>query len=397
LRTEHSYPKVLLTGGRAPATLELARVCARAGAWVYLAESQAYPLCKASACVKATYRVPSPRYAKEAFVASVVGIVKEQGIGCVIPTCEEIFYLVDAVETLKGMGCRVWLPEKDTLYGLHSKWACMQRLGSMGLKTPETYLVHHWDMLHTLPLQGQSWVFKPVYSRFASKTHVFKNVVSVHACFEAMACETVSEAYPWVVQRFVEGTEICTYGVALEGKLLAHSAYVHSYRAGKGAGICFTSIQDQDVCDWVAHVVQSTGYTGQVAFDLIRDAQGVLWPLECNPRATSGVHFLSEIPGFPDVFLHPEKRVHTLCVEKSKDKMLALAMCVYGLKDVHSAESLKKWCKAFYKASDVVWDVHDKHPLWYQCFSVAMLVGDALRKSIPLLEVSTYDIEWNGL
>ena len=52
--------RVLLTGGRAPATLDLARHLHHAGCEVFVAESVRYPICRGSNSIKELIMVPSP-------------------------------------------------------------------------------------------------------------------------------------------------------------------------------------------------------------------------------------------------------------------------------------------------------------------------------------------------
>ena len=56
---------------------------------------------------------------------------------------------------------------------------------------------------------------------------------------------------------------------------------------------------------WVETFVAREGYTGQIAFDFIETEAGVMYALECNPRATSGVHLLAAHPEFAAAFFTP--------------------------------------------------------------------------------------------
>jgi len=59
---------ILLTGGRAPAALELARVFHRAGHTVFMAESLRGHLSQPSNAIKANFVVPAPRQNGDAFI-----------------------------------------------------------------------------------------------------------------------------------------------------------------------------------------------------------------------------------------------------------------------------------------------------------------------------------------
>jgi len=95
----------------------------------------------------------------------------------------------------------------------------------------------------------------------------------------------------WVAQRYAGSELLCTYAVAHEGRLLAHAAY-RAPQTASGASVCFRSDADPQAREWVELFVQRTGFSGQIAFDFIRTQDGSLLPIECNPRATSGVHLL---------------------------------------------------------------------------------------------------------
>ncbi|GAA3325969.1 hypothetical protein GCM10020331_060000 [Ectobacillus funiculus] len=74
------------------------------------------------------------------------------------------------------------------------------------------------------------------------------------------------------------------------GKLLAHSVYQTEFTAGLGATIAFQHTE----CDPIFHLFQYSlkklKYSGQIAFDFIVTKDGKVYPIECNPRTTSGLH-----------------------------------------------------------------------------------------------------------
>ena len=58
--------------------------------------------------------------------------------------------------------------------------------------------------------------------------------------------------------------------------------------------VCFERIDPSPaVLDWVSQFVSHTRFDGFVSFDLIVDASGAVFGIECNPRATSGIHFVA--------------------------------------------------------------------------------------------------------
>lgn len=90
---------------------------------------------------------------------------------------------------------------------------------------------------------------------------------------------------PWVAQAFVTGDESSTYAFAQDGQLLALGQYQSLYWAGRGAVICFGLIDDPAVTDFVRHFVVGTNWTGQMSFDMIRQADGTIdWVLDWTRR-----------------------------------------------------------------------------------------------------------------
>jgi len=84
---------VLLTGGRAPATLELARIFHSAGHQVFLAESVSGSLTANSRAVAASFLIPPPRQQPKDFIRALIEIICQNKIDLLIPTCEEAFHV----------------------------------------------------------------------------------------------------------------------------------------------------------------------------------------------------------------------------------------------------------------------------------------------------------------
>ncbi len=156
---------ILLTGGRAPATLELARAFHRTGHTVFMAELARSHLSEPSRALKANFLVPPPRQQTGAFLQALREIVSRNKIDLLIPTCEEVFYVAMGRDALP---CKVFAESIEDLQTLHNKWSFAVQASNLGLAVPETFLVGSTDELLLAFAQWQKLIFKPVYSRFAS-------------------------------------------------------------------------------------------------------------------------------------------------------------------------------------------------------------------------------------
>ncbi|BAU27726.1 carbamoylphosphate synthase large subunit [Aneurinibacillus soli] len=382
---------VLLTGGRAPATLELARILHLAGHRVLMAESFRAHLSRRSRSIARSYDVPSPRYETEAYIERLSDIIRQENVDMLVPTCEETFYIALHREKL-ALYCEVFTADKNTLLELHDKYAFIQKAARHGFRTPRTHLVESPSALEMLQKEWnstQSLIAKPVYSRFSARVRVCEEPSELLAL-----SEEVSPSVPWVVQEYIPGVQMCTYTVAHKGRVVLHAAYRSVYTAGRGATIYFRPAFVPELAGQVERFVQETGFHGQLAFDFIEEeGSGEFVVLECNPRLTSGIHLFSGCPEVACAWLGLTDQV--LVPHADAAAMLGLAMVLYGLPRVRSHSQWRAWRAAVAEAQDVIWRADDPRPFGQQFVSYAALAVRAWRLGTSMMAASTDDIEWS--
>jgi hypothetical protein len=384
---------ILLTGGRAPATLELARQCAAHGHRVIVAESMPVHLCRYSRAVVRHYAVPPPNTSGKAFINALIAIIKHEHIDLLIPTCEEIFFIAQGLEQLQEH-CDVFCAPIEQLKRLHSKWEFIQRAREYGLAVPETFLLASpADLENFIDGYKKPFVLKPVFSRFATHVHLLDNAQQAHAILSKLP---ISTTIPWVAQQHLEGQAYCTYSIAHHGTLAAHSTYAVDFTAGRGACINFTACEQAAIERWVTQFVQQEHFSGQIAFDFIVSREGEALPLECNPRATSGLHLFSAEDHIPDVFLNPSPTQSVRKPVPGTQRMLALAMLLYASTNICSWSRLWDWCRTMVQARDVIFAWNDVGPLLAQPQIVWYNLSESRKRHLSALAFSTWDIEWNG-
>lgn len=375
--------RVLILGARAPACLEWARAFEHAGWKVTVADSLAHPLSRFSRAAERFVRLPEPRQDPDAWIEALATVIRQQAIDLLLPTCEEVFYLAHGLERLSPL-CRVFTSPFDLLHRLHHKGQFAAMTQGWDVAAPPTQLLHDATALQALAAEREHLVFKPAYSRFASQTLIRPSAAQL-----AKVRPTASA--PWVAQRFVAGQEYCSFSVLVDGQLRAHSCYQPRYRVGRGSGIYFNSCAPTPIRAFIEQFGRATGYTGQVGFDFIEDGQGRFHVLECNPRATSGVHLFDDqrsqlVAALSTVATEPLEATH-------EPRMIALAMLL--LAAPQRALSGAFW-HDYRRARDVIVQGADRGPLTAQVLSLAEIIGRALTRRCGLLAASTADIEWNG-
>ncbi|GAA6617717.1 ATP-grasp domain-containing protein [Scytonema sp. NUACC26] len=380
---------ILLTGGRAPVTLDLARLLSAAGYRVFVADSLKYHLCTASRAVIKNFLVPPPKINLTGYINALLEIIKQEKIGLLIPTCEEIFYISSQLSLLSSY-CQVFAEPLEKLKGLHNKWQFINRVQQLGLLAPETWLVNsHQDLLDILDLPNpQKIVLKPVYSRFASHVRVLSKPINEIPSLE------IHSNKAWVAQEFISGKHYCTYSIAQQGKIVAHAVYPTIFTAGKGSCIYFESIEHSGLLEWVKTFVEAEKFTGQIAFDFIESDDGMLYPLECNPRAISAIHLFEVSDGLEKAFFN---QTQTIIQPKIGQRTaIAMAMIVYGLASAISSGRFFSWLKMFMKTKDVVFRLSDPLPSFYLWIVLFQFIQMSHQSGLTLQQVSTQDIEWDG-
>jgi hypothetical protein len=271
---------------------------------------------------------------------------------------------------------------------LHNKWQFVRLANQLDLLVPETHLLNTPADLAALGERVQTMALKPVYSRFATATqlppHVTTGVERIRP----------TPQKPWIAQQYISGQMLCTYSIAHHGHLRAHIVYPIGFRAGLGAAIAFSPVDHPGARSWVTRLVQATGFHGQIAFDFIERADGALFAIECNPRATSGLHLFAGRPDFVAALLGEREGI----IEPldAQPAMLILAMIFYGLPACRSLAQWRSWWRTLRQSRDVIFRRDDPGPwlaqfagLWhYWCWS--------RRYAISMVEATTFDIAWNG-
>jgi len=135
-------------------------------------------------------------------------------------------------------------------------------------------------------------------------------------------------------------------------------------------------------------------FTGQISFDWIDVGDG--WPrvLECNPRATSGLHLFALNDAVPAA-LNGDTQ-NCIFPDTEKPRMLAPVMYAAGLLQSIGRRDLKRWRHHIGRAKDVITAPGDHLPIAGAMLDMAWFAKTALLRQCSLREAATRDIEWDG-
>ncbi|MFP3123432.1 ATP-grasp domain-containing protein [Ectobacillus funiculus] len=386
MNTSCEPKNILVTGARAPVTLHLCRLLQSQGLQVYAADSCPYALTKVSNAVKKFLQVPSPKFETALFVQTMTKIIEDYHIDLIIPTCEETFYIAKYKEYFESY-CSVLVDDIDTLNVLHNKAEFIRFTNEFGWDAPVTIETDgsfsYQEKIEQLHIK--EFVLKPVYSRFSDSVRFVTK------------SELLSQEKPlgvgWLIQEKLDGTQYCSYTIAKNGKLLAHSVYQTEFTAGLGATIAFQHTECDPIFSFVSILVEKLKYSGQIAFDFIVTKDGKVYPIECNPRTTSGLHLFSS--DIVSVFVGTNTE-DVLFPNKETKMALTLALLLYGGSFLRDVKVRKRWFQVITSHRDITYLHRDKKPFFYQFYSVCKLWRESRKRNISLLQQTTYDISWDG-
>lgn len=375
---------MLLTGARAPVTLHLSRILHLQGVKVFLADSISHPISSASNTVENFFKLSSPKFNTDQFLNELNTIINENNIELIIPTCEETFYLSMLMDKIN---CPVFTDKIDTLQLLHDKLNFIHFVNQLGYTVPATISTSDYkstiSQLKALPFN--EYVLKPIYSRFSDNVSFSTKPELMDSSFKLNS--------NWIIQQRIRGTQYCSYSVAKKGQVVAHTVYKTTFTAGLGASISFKHEEVPFILQFTKDVVSELNYTGQIAFDFIKDSNGNFYPLECNPRATSGLHLFS---GDIGNVMMDNAPLNLLTPSTENKYAIKLALLLYGYNYWSNFNEFKLWIRTLVQHTDIIYDSKDKRPFAYQFYSMYKLWKASKKEKRSLLEQTTYDISWDG-
>lgn len=338
---------------------------AAAGHRVIMADCQRFTVARWSNSVVKYVTLPSPALETAAFIKALEQLVHLERVDHLVPTCEEAFYISRYKDQFN---CYVWTAPFELMNRLHNK-ASFITMAEGYFPIPKTIEVaefNNWE-------NAIDFVFKKKYSRFGTS-------VIMDADREKLQ-RVRSQAREWIAQEKITGREVCVYSVWHEGKMHGFACYHPLYRFGKGAGIFFEPVKNEDIFNCVKRFGESCDYTGQLSFDIIIREQ-VPYVIECNPRGTSGAHLLNS--RLNDAFFGDQ----LVMANNHEEFSIRYAMLLR-----HPAKLLEKRVR---RAKDVIFAGDDLKPYFLQVLSIFEILYLKLSRNQTLLEATTGDIEWNG-
>lgn len=367
---------VLLTLGRLPKGLDIARSFHRAGWRVLIADPARDHLARSSNHVAQVFRVPPPATESATYLDALRDLIKREAVDLVVPVSEEIMYVALLGED-PLLRERLFSMKADLIHRTHDKGAFITLCKSLTLSVPETARSETEDAIRIS--QSGPFIMKPIHSCAGDRVSLYEKGAPFNAEGERL------------VQRQIIGTEVSTCSLARNGKTQATSIYRGTLMGGTVA-VGFERIENEAVQRWVDQFIQATNWTGFISFDFIIDTEGTPYAIECNPRTTSGLHFF-ETDDLARAILDDTQAIRF----RPERRMMQFWSCMEEMqKGFGNSQKTRAALDHLIACRDVTWAWRDPLPLLTMPWTARDIIKTAHRDAVPFGIAATRDLVWTG-
>lgn len=203
-----------------------------------------------------------------------------------------------------------------------------------------------------------------------------------------------------IAQEWTKGNRYCSYSVVRQGRVEATGLYPVLDTIDGSSSVYFTQHYHAGIYAYIEKLVSCLPpFNGQLAFDFI-DVGKRLVVMECNPRATSGLHLWSDTPdlarAITDSLGDVERPVQPLLTKLGHQPQVQVApgMMMWS----HEKATPNVWVRHMARlmgSKDVIWKGTDAMPSFAQPFLLTTYYRMCKEKGgISLPDMFQNDVLW---
>jgi predicted ATP-grasp superfamily ATP-dependent carboligase len=379
-RPATQQPKnILLTGGKMTKALQLARSFHQAGHRVFLVETHKYWLSghRFSNAVRRLYTVPAPEKDADGYYQELLKIVQTEKIDVFIPVSSPVASYYDAVAgTLLACHCEVIHFSPDLTQLLDNKFTLCEKARSLGLSAPNVFLITDPQQVldFDFAADGKQYILKSIHYNSVTRLDLTKFPFAGMADYLKML--PITQENPWVMQEFIKGQEYCTHSTVRQGQIRLHCCSRSS-----AFQVNYEQVDQPEILAWVEKFVRELNLTGQISFDFIQAADGMIYPIECNPRTHSAITMFYNHPGLADAYLTDGPQEPPIIPLPDSKPTYWLYHELWRLTEVRSWSDLRTWIEKISKGKDAIFQINDPLPfLAVPHWQITLLLLKSLRQ-----------------
>jgi hypothetical protein len=197
-----------------------------------------------------------------------------------------------------------------------------------------------------------------------------------------------------LLQEHLDGPQVSTFSIVNDGEVFATTMYRGTVTDGSVA-VCFEEVTDQPaIVDWIDKFASATRHTGFLSFDFILTDENMPLAIECNPRVTSGIHFLSPRQIAPAILgtRHADAGHSPGCLLTETYSCFTVV-----LKKLLSARGGGGDFRYMRMARDVTWSRDDPWPFLLMMVNTSPILARSIRHRQSFAVSAVSDIEWQDV
>ena len=371
----------LLTVGRFPAALTLARGLHEHGVRVIVADPMKRQLCSVSRSVAKTHQVAPPNTDIAGWERDILAIIERENVTDLIPTSEEVCHVANLAprlpETTRYVG-----PSTEWIAQWHDKLQFVNYAISRGVTAPSVFTTADGEARSLI--RQTECVLKP--RRGCSGTEV---------SFIPQGSTLPPPSPNMLLQRRVQGNHLYTLSWVDAGEVKATASYRGSTHSGTVAVGFQSAPTPFSVKQWIERFVADTNVTGFLSFDFILDRSGIPWGIECNPRLSSGVHFISETWLGAAVMGEAAEAASISPAGKRVQWSYSTLTEAYKHLFRFQIPELFRCLRDLFVSRDAVWSWRDPLPYILMTPLCWEFIWRSIRERMPIGDASQCDIAWH--
>jgi hypothetical protein len=338
-------------------------------------------LCSVSRAVVKTFQVASPNDDIKEWERDILDIIQREEVTDLIPTSEEVCHVANLAPRLPDTTRYVGPPAK-WIAQWHDKLQFVNYAISRGVTAPSIYTTSD-DEARALIRQTEC-VLKP--RRGCSGTEV---------SFIPPGSRLPPPSQDVLLQRRVKGNHLYTLSWVDAGEVRATASYRGSTHSGTVAVGFQSAPTPFSVKQWIEQFVADTDVTGFLSFDFILDRSGIPWGIECNPRLSSGVHFIDE--AWLGAAVMGEAIGAPSISAAGKRVQWSYSTLTEAYKHLFRFQipELIRCLRDLFASRDAVWSWRDPLPFVLMTPLCWEFIWRSIRERIPIGDASQCDIAWH--
>jgi len=308
--------RVFVTGGKMSKASWVLRMLGKAGHAVWIGEVATYRFnhTQFSKYCKGYKVLPRPEKEFDAWLSELRKLIKELKIDLLVPCTSPVESTYYAKLEKENLGCKILFIQGDTCDLLDDKFRFSDFCAKNKLAIPETHHISKVSQVKPIVQANPetTYIIKPInYDSILRKDLRPINAKTLPSLNEYLNTRRIAPDFPFVLQEMLDPSkEFGCAAIAWDGQLLAFSFF-----PSDPSCLVYETETDgyDDVLEFCTGLSKKLNLTGMFTVDFMRNNEGKLLAIECNPRIHSGTCMLTKSPHMGDIIAGTKRDKVVLC------------------------------------------------------------------------------------